>query len=316
MYAQSVGLDGNALLASVGVDPALLNQLDAFVPLSAAGELFARLEAETGSPLVGLRSAEHVGPAAFDVFRYTGSTSQSVGDALTQFVRWFPMLNTASRARLAQVGSTVRLVCDAGPLELVRAPGAEYVIACTLRGFQDIAREPLIPLQIEFCHPRRGPPGEHERFFGCPISFEMGEDAIVFPSSVSAQPARQPDPTLNALLQRHLEELSRKVPRTERVVDQVEGAIIAELGKGQPTMTEIARHLGLSSRSLQRRLAEEGTTFREVLQRVRERLARSYLRAPGVTIAEVAFLLGFADVPTFHRAFRGWTGKTPGDYSS
>ena len=76
----------------------------------------------------------------------------------------------------------------------------------------------------------------------------------------------------------------------------------------------LARKLGMSSRTLQRRLTEEGTTFRRLLNEVRRRLATTYLMTPGVGIAEVAFLLGFSDVPAFHRAFRAWTGQAPGAY--
>jgi AraC-like DNA-binding protein len=314
-YARAAGLDAIALLRGVDVDPQLIGDVDAFVPLAAAGRLFEKLAAATGEPLVGLRAAQHVGPAAFDLLRYTGASSPSFGDALRQLVRWFPVLNTAARAQLSTVGGAARLACTSGPLSLVGSQSGEYVIACTLWGLREIVRDPLRPLRIELRHRRHAPDADYRRILDCPVTFDLGEDAIVFPVEVLVLPTRQPDPTLNALLGRHLQEVEKRRPKTERFVDQVEHAIVAELGQGPLTMARAARRLGTSARTLQRRLAGERTTFRRVLDGIRENLARSYLGTPGVTIAEVAFLLGFADVPTFHRAFRGWTGQTPGAYS-
>src|SRR5262245_44921746 len=90
-YARTREIAVEPLLAEIGLDPSRLADLDAFVPLLVTQKLFARLQAETGERLVGLRASELVGPAAFDVFRYTGASSSSLGSALEGFVRWFPM---------------------------------------------------------------------------------------------------------------------------------------------------------------------------------------------------------------------------------
>ncbi len=314
-YAVSIGLDPTQLLVTAGIDPTRIADVDGFVPLRVPGEFLAQLHDLTATRFVGLQASECVDAAAFDVFRYTGASSQTVGDALVQFIRWFPILSTGVHMTSDQSADGVHLRCE-GPRNALGKHSVEYILACTVRGFQEIACEPFAPVRVEFRHSADGDTSAAAQFFGCPVDFDASHDSIVFPAGLMSRPARQPDRTLNRLMQRHLEELAKKTPAGETFMAAVERAIVAEIGNGEVTAGAIARRLHVSTRTLQRRLGETNTTFRGLLDAVREQLARKYLRTNGVTTAEIAFLLGFSDVPTFHRAFRRWTGQTPYAYAT
>jgi len=121
-----------------------------------------------------------------------------------------------------------------------------------------------------------------------------------------AELARQNDQVLVS----HLARL-----QNERLSSRVEAAMLEAFPDGAPSKQAIARKLGMSPRNLQRHLAEEGTSFKDLMNAARVTLARSYVSEGRLSVTEIAFVLGFADTSTFSRAFKRWTGKAPRDYA-
>lgn len=153
-------------------------------------------------------------------------------------------------------------------------------------------------------------PAAFEAYFGIPVT--LGERyEIVF----VAEDAKRPFLTTNAsmwaflelVLHRRLADLDERTPMSERV----SAALHELLPSGRGQIGDLARALGVSTRTVQRRLGEENTTFRDVLDETRSRLAQHYLQQTQLTIAEVAFLIGYDDPNSFYPAFRSWTGLTP-----
>jgi len=299
----------------VGLDEATWADLDSWVPLRASRIAFDWLEARTGDATVGLRAAVSLPPVAFDYLKFIGATSPDLRAAMKSLEVFLPMLNTGARAALIEMDRVLRLSISAGSLEEVGARAGEYVVACALYGFKAISSRPLWPLRVDFRH---RPPQDvlaYERFFRCPVLFESGDDALVFPQAAGEYPTTHPNAELQAVLIRLANELERRRPRTGSLKQQIEQIVFQQLGKTDISIDACARWLGMSGRTLQRRLEEEGTPFRDLVEGVRERLARSLLRTPGVSIRETAARLGYADVRSFHRAFTAWTGVTPGRFS-
>ena len=168
------------------------------------------------------------------------------------------------------------------------------------------------PLRVEFAHAAPKDLTEVRRVFGCKIVYDAPESRIHFdPSSLSLR-MRAPEPELRKILDDHARAALGRLPRAVDFVDQVRSVIVEELPGGTPALADCARRLATSSRSLQRRLAEAGTSQEKLLDEVRRTLAIRYLDDRSISIAEVGFLLGFKDASAFYRAFRRWTGSTPG----
>ena len=155
-----------------------------------------------------------------------------------------------------------------------------------------------------------------QRHFGCKISFDAPHDAIVFDESVLALPMLRRNVQLLALLVPGLELALEQNDRPRTVTDQVREALEGMISGNRPTITKVAKSLGMSRRTLQRRLGELGTTYQDVLDDVRHQLALRMLTSTGLGVAEIAFLLGFAEANSFVRAFQGWEGSTPAKWRS
>jgi AraC-like DNA-binding protein len=170
------------------------------------------------------------------------------------------------------------------------------------------------PTQVKFAHPAPSVVREHERVFQAPIRFTAGENALVFPSELLHLPCRTADPGLLAVLSRHADQILSVLPQTDSWSDRIRRTAAEELGRGTAPVEQVARRLGLSVRSLQRRLAEEGTSYTELLDGIRHELAVRYFRDSRLSIAQIALLLGYAETSSFDRSFRRWCGMSPSDY--
>jgi AraC-like DNA-binding protein len=172
----------------------------------------------------------------------------------------------------------------------------------------------MSPLRLELVQPRA-----HmrvlERHFGCEIVRGSARNAIVFRESDSAIPFVTRNAELLEMLAPQFElDLKQHTSGDDSFLDMVRGAIQQRLTGHRPTTDAVARELHMSSRTLQRRLQESGSSFQRVLDEARHRMARYYLRNSVLELNEAAYLLGYEDASSFARAFRGWEGMPPGSW--
>ena len=155
-------------------------------------------------------------------------------------------------------------------------------------------------------------PAEVRSFLGCEIEFGSDVDEIAFPQSVGQMPIESADHHLNDLLVTFCEEaLAHRKPGGVSLRSSVENAIAPLLPHREARAEEIARRLGMSHRTLARRLASEGLTFTGILDELKIDLAKSYLKKDELPISQTAWLLGYGEVSAFTHAFKRWTGMTP-----
>ena len=163
---------------------------------------------------------------------------------------------------------------------------------------------------MRFAHRAPRDAREHERFFGAPLRFATGENALVLPVALSTCPVVAPDPSLLSLLDRYAADRLGE-PRAATFADRARAALSEELQAGNVTAHGLAARLKVSVRTLHRTLAAEGTSYRRLLDQLRLDTAERHLLDDRVSVAEVAFLVGFSELSAFHRAFKRWTGSTP-----
>jgi AraC-like DNA-binding protein len=170
--------------------------------------------------------------------------------------------------------------------------------------------QPLAPLRIELT--RDGPATEaQEDYFRCPIRFGATADALIMRSSDLDRPFPGHNAELMEILTPALEETLGRLQPKSSFKEHVKVVLKRRLASGRPDISAVARDLGTSERTLQRRITEEGSTFRSLVQDARRELGQKLLSEEAADIAEVACLLGFQDITSFYRAFRGWEGTTP-----
>jgi AraC-like DNA-binding protein len=183
-----------------------------------------------------------------------------------------------------------------------------------VNGYRKVIVGPVRCTRVVFRHPRRLGVDEMRGFFGCEVAFGGDENAIYFNRADLQRPISTADSKLIGFLRNIGEEtLARHTANMPPLQERLERALLPMLSSGRVSQEAAARELGMSGRTLSRRLAETGQSFRGILDGLREALATRYLLQSDLSQTEITFLLGFADQSSFVTAYRRWTGLTPGE---
>jgi AraC-like DNA-binding protein len=310
----ALGLDSDALCREAGLDPQLMDDPDARYPLSATTRLWEVALKASGDPAIGLRVSRFVSPTTFHALGYALVASGSLREVFERIVRYHQMVSDALELELTLRDDRYcfHLKVPAGSpspaYEAIDAFAAIYVRTCRNRLGRDYA-----PLAVYLRRPEPADPKQWHTVFRAPIFFAADEDRLEFAISDFDSHLDDANPQLaepnEAALNRAPVQLQ---PLTwER---KVRSAIEAQLPEGEPSADRIAQALHLSLRNLQRHLADEGCRFDTLLNECRENLALLHLRDPQCSLSEISYLLGFEDTSSFSRAFKRWTGMTPGQF--
>jgi AraC-like DNA-binding protein len=274
-----------------------------------------RLAAEaTGDEAIAMHVAEARTPGAVDVLEYAFRASPTLGDALGQVARYARVMHDRITVRLVPEGGGVRLTGAVPPAHPVNRYQTEFFLATWLRLARDTCDPDLRPLDVCFADPPPASLDEHRRFFACPLRFEQPVIGLLMAREDLDRPMRGADAALAAVLSRQLDRLLVSLPTDPPVSTRARLLVKDDLPSGSVTVGRVAGQLGMSVRTLSRRLEGEGTSFRHLLDSVRHELAVAHLRDPRMELTEIAFLLGYSESSAFHRSFRRWTGRTPVEF--
>ena len=307
-----LGLDTEALMRAAGINRQTLEDPDARLEASTVSALWTKAYELSGDPVLSLHAAEACPLGAYKVIDFIASNAASVGEAIRFSARYFPLINTAIRLPIDESGDPVTFDVEdeSGPIGVSR-PYVEYCFAAFVLHVRAATGVNASLRSLEFVH--RAPPDttEHERIFGCPVRFEGKHNRLSIDRVVWDTPATGADPGVLQVLTEHADLLLQKLPRGPDLVERARRVLGERLRGSDSSLESVARELGTSARSLQRHLRDLGYSYHELADEVRAATARLYLEQPDIAIAEVAYLLGFADPSTFNRAFKRWTGHTP-----
>jgi AraC-like DNA-binding protein len=193
----------------------------------------------------------------------------------------------------------------------------EFWLVTLVRICRKVTDDKIAPLRLKVRHLRSDPPAEFKTFFGADVVFGADADEIVFSAPIASLPIVGRDTYLNRLLRRYAEEALASLPRGRATVrSKVERILPQLLPHGRANAPEVARELGISSRTLSRKLYDEGLSFAEILDDLRGALAKRYLSERDLPVSEIAWLLGYREVSSLTHAFRRWTGETPRQFRS
>ncbi len=310
------GLDGVEIAARAGIDAATLADAEGRVPRAALTQLWHLAVEESGDPAFGLEAARHTLQTTFHALGYAVLASATMREAIERIIRYRRLIGEIVQLRLEDHGEASRFVIDVSAGHGVVPPQAidafMAVMVRQARLLQGGRGAPPRAVALERPEPEDTSP--YTRAFGAPVSFGQSASFLEF----AREELDRRLPAGNAELARQNDEVVvRYLARLEDsgVLVKTRQALLDSLPSGAPTKGQIARRLGMSPRSLQRTLADEGTSFTALLAEARLTLARSYLDEGRLPVTEIAFVLGFADTSAFSRAFRRWTGLAPSDYA-
>ncbi len=309
------GHDPEAFCRSAGVAHATLRDEAARVPYAVAVALGERAAAMLGDEHFGLHLAQDVGSAfTFDAGALMLMASASVRAGLQRLARLQRYWGDGERTRLlrARRGLVVRYAAPLPP-STARRHSDECAAGEIVVGLRVLTgRDTVAPRAVRFRHASPRDTSEHRALFRCPVAFAAPHTEVELDDAVLDLPLPQANAAYCAIFEGQVERALAKLDErgSTGVSTGVREAARATLAGGECSLAGTARVLGISTRTLQRRLREDGTSFGAIVDAVRRELAHEYLeRRLGVT--EIAFLLGYAEPSAFHHAFKRWTGKTP-----
>jgi AraC-like DNA-binding protein len=248
-----------------------------------------------------------------DVLAYLGLASHTMEAALRNMARYSRVFSEAFQAELELDG-------DAGTLKFTaRQPSlaayrhaAEFRLCFIMVACRHFTGQRITPRVVHFTHQRRKGVARVAEFFGCPVTFGQGQERIVLSRKDLATPVTSADHRLLAILRSHADEILRNRPeRRDELVDRLERRLIELIPTGEARAKIVAAELGMSERTLVRRLGELDTSFADIVDRLRLDLARKYLSQPDLSLTHITFLLGYSNQSAFSTACRRWTGKAP-----
>lgn len=305
-----VGGAARDLLQEVGVPPDLDRDTAARSPVAAAAYYDFLERIGDGDPGLPMRYAEGVAPEDFGAMGLAMKTAPTARAALQRLVRYITVISDTLGYGLDEGEGTSALVVRG---RAPRRPGMGLANECALGAvaalLRQMTRAGVSPVEVTFRHPEPALLDDHRRVFGVRPRFGAPLDALVYRADALSSPTRLADEGLSSFLLAHLDE--QTAARAPSLAEQVARAVTDALCDGPPSKGAVARRLGMSERTLHRRLAEDGASFRAVAERARRETAEVLLASPRNSLADVAFLSGFADQSAFQRAFKRWTGTTP-----
>ncbi len=261
----------------------------------------------------GLHLAQQANLREAGLLFYVTSAARTIGETLPLYERYSRIVNEAARVKLSSVHNGV--VVELSFVGLSRhqfRQNPEFMLAANLKGMRENVGRNVHPIRVTFAHPRNSNLPEFERFFGCAVEYGATSDQWLFSNETLALPLITGDRYLLETLQPFCDEAARE---RNTVLGSLRSSVENELQKllphGKANKQTVARALGMSERTLTCRLLNEGTTYERLVDQLRRSLAFQYIKAPSVSLSQIAWLLGYEGSTSFNHAFVRWTGRSP-----
>lgn len=307
------GLNKSALLVSVGVDPD--GMVDPALMVSDT-DYYALLEtiahSDPNATDLPLRVGATMRTDDYGAFGLAWKTALNLRGSYERAERYARVLTSVStyRIRDTEEGAYMHLHRE-GERRLGLRLSNEATIASIAAISQEVSTAKFQPKAIYFKHRKPRSTAAHERHFGCPVHFGAEMDALLVSSELLQRPNRLGDQSISKFFDTHLEEELSKFDDNASLERRVRIQVSQALSQGVPKISDVAGCLGLSGRTLQRRLSDRGYSFQTLVDEARRELAERLLTETGYPLAEIAFLTGFSEQSAFNRAFKRWAGQTP-----
>ena len=311
--AEHLGLTRHGLLQSCDLLESQLSDPDARIPLHNQQLLWQTVQQQLPQPEPGLAVGLQLAPGPFSVLGYLLQSSHTLGEALATAQRYQRLVGEGGELQLVEDDEQLQLRYQpSNPQRPADRPRILALMACWVQWMRPLLKDFHL-LGVQLAHAAPAQQEDYQRCFDCPLEFSAAQYALLLPAAQRQASLTQANPALQSVLRQHAEALLAQLP-SESLGARVVALISAQLGHGEPDRAAIARTLHLSERTLQRRLAEEGSSYQQLLNDTRRQMAERHLRDGQLAATDIALLLGYSEPSVFFRAFRQWTGLTPGEY--
>jgi AraC-like DNA-binding protein len=314
--ARSLGVsDTAALIADAGIDKALFDQPDNRIPFVQQQSLWELAIERAASPTFGLHFARNVQATHFGLLGYMIMNCQTISDCLEAIVKYQFLSGQGGEFSLERTDNSTALCYVAVNTEL---PVTQHRVVAMIAAHISFGRWLLGPNYkpdlVEFSHACPEEAQEYRDFFEAPVLFQRTSNKITFNTDVTSLKIPLASADLLELLSERADRLLANITKQSGITGQTSKLLLRQMGEALPSRSMIAMQLGLSERTLQRRLNDEGTSYQAVLNTTRYHIACDLLKNTVLPLSEVAAQLGFSEPSAFYRTFKRQHGITPGQY--
>jgi len=304
----AAGLSGAALLAEAGFDLEDLESPTARCPLVNNTRLWQLAVAATQDPAFGLKVASHIKHTTFHALSYGLAASSTLEEAFERLRRYCHVASDAVSYEFARCSGGYELIIN--PTGPIADESMDMLVAAHLRMCRSLSGRDFSPLSIELQRSAPARVEDFQRLLRAPLIFGARRNRLLFDRDSIERVLDGGNPELarysDVIALQYLTRIER-----DDIQARVREALLRRLEGSEPSQEEIAEQLYMSARTLQRKLGDSGTTYKELLDDTRRALALAYLSAPQHSVNEITYRLGFSSGSCFTRAFRRWTGQSP-----
>lgn len=301
-------------LGEAGLDEAFFIRPDNEMPLSGFVALWELLAGKV-SPDIGLSIGARATSGSLGAYGHAVRSAANMEASLRCMSRFIVVHSHATRLEVDFSGSYVVIdyqITD--PTIIQRRQDSELSIAMIATNLREITGSDVCPIRVDFEHPAPSETSSHRGIFKCPVHFNQPSNRLHYSRELLARPVLTADARLYNALESFLEEQRKERASASDLLGHINLVIAGSLSNGEVSLEQIAKSLGMSARTLQRRLSERKLEFSALVEEVRRSLAVEYVSHSRYNLTEVALMLGYSEASSFSRAFRRWTQITPQQY--
>ncbi len=323
-YIRSTGLDPTPLIERFGLPEGAEHDPEFPVALSTLQAFYEKAERFSGDRFLGVHSALHMPRGSFGLVEFICRSAPTIGEVLTRLSRYTSLLTELILITATRVPGPPGLGDEVivehkipGHRLCVGRHGNEFFLTMFMRHARLFSAQPVVPRRAWLAHPEPADVSELRPILGDDLRFDAGSNGLALDARVLDLPVGSHDAALFAVLRAQAEEALARLetagapPGSDDLLRLVHRQIHVALPDGAPDLALVAKAMGQSARTLQRRLTEKGTSFQRELDAARRDLAQALVADARLPLGEITFRLGYAEVSAFLKAFKRWTGSTP-----
>lgn len=308
------GHDSASVFRRAGLDPAKLGNPDARYPVEGMGRLWELAAEVSGDPYFGFEAARYWHPTTLNALGYSWMASNSLRDALGRMSRYGRLVSSVAKMTLEEYDQEVAFaISPTNPMMVACSEAIDAALATLVKMCRVSYGEDFSPLRVVTQRPRLEDPTRYYEYFRAPVEFSADNNVLRFSKDSLEKHLPTANPRLAGVSDQVVTEYLARFDKGSTAI-RVRAKLIDLLSAGQFSQQDVADSLHMSLRTLQRKLSDENTSYKEILGETRQELANQYLRHGYLSVSEVTYLLGFSEPSNFARAFKRWTGHTPSEF--
>lgn len=248
----------------------------------------------------------------YGVLGLSWKTCSKAREIFERSERYFALLTNTYVFKVVDEAKDTRIYLHRDHYRRGVALSNEATFSATVKVLKAMTQKDINPIRVSFRHDPHEDLSTHLAYFQCPVLYKQESNFIAYNTADLNQPTAKADISINKFLLDRIEEEAKGIQiNSNELLEEVKTLIMDALPSGIPTKTDVGRFLGMSSRTLTRRLSETGLTFREIIVNTQQEISTQLLKNSSQTVSEIAFQAGFSEQSAFNRAFKRWTGKSP-----